>query len=147
MNARPAIARRAFPRRASPRRASPRRGFTLIEVLATLMLLGIVLPVAMRGVSLSLAAASRARHLAEASSLADTKLNELVATQAWTTGGVSGDFGEQHPGYTWTCQAASRDYGLTEVAVRVSWVERGQPAFLDVSTLAYQTGGDLGGIE
>ena len=38
-----------------------RRGFTLIEVLATLVLLGIVMPVAMRGVSLALAASSIAR--------------------------------------------------------------------------------------
>ncbi|MEO6437496.1 MAG: prepilin-type N-terminal cleavage/methylation domain-containing protein [Tepidisphaeraceae bacterium] len=125
------------------RNPRPHRGFTLIEVLATLTLLGIVLPVAMRGVSLSLAAATRARHVAEASSLADTKLDELVATQAWTTSGIGGDFGEQHSGYTWTYQAVSRDYGLTEVSLRVAWVERGQPAFLDISTLTYQ-GGDIG---
>ena len=116
------------------------RGFTLIEVLATLLLLGIVLPVAMRGVSMSLAAASKARHMAEAASLADTKLNEMIATQTWTTSGVSGDFGEQHPGYAWTCQAISADYGLTQITVRVSWLERGQEAFLDISTLVYQSG-------
>ena len=116
------------------------RGFTLIEVLATLLLLGIVLPVAMRGVSMSLAAASRARNLAEAASLADTKLNELVATQMWSTSGDSGDFGEQYPGYTWTSQANSFDYGMTQIDLRVSWIERGQEAFLDVSTLVYQSG-------
>lgn len=121
-------------------RHSSNRGFTLVEVLATLLLLGIVLPVAMRGVSMSLAAASKARHMAEAASLADTKLNELIATQTWTTSGVSGDFGEQNPGYTWTCQAVSADYGLTEVSLRVSWVDRGQEAFVDVSTLVYQSG-------
>ena len=117
-----------------------RRGFTLIEVLATLLLLGIVLPVAMRGVSMSLAAASRARNMAEAASLADTKLNELVATQMWSTSGDSGDFGEQFPGYTWSSQATPFDYGMTQIDLRVSWVERGREAFLDVSTLVYQSG-------
>ena len=117
-----------------------RRGFTLIEVLATLLLLGIVLPVAMRGVSMSLAAASRARNMAEAASLADTKLNELVATQMWSTSGDSGDFGEQFPGYTWSSQATPFDYGMTQIDLRIAWFERGQETFLDVSTLVYQSG-------
>ena len=43
-----------------------RRGFTLAEVLITLLFLAIVLPVAMRGVSLALAAASHAKHTREA---------------------------------------------------------------------------------
>src|SRR4051794_38319604 len=64
---------------ALPRRAM-RAGFTLIEVLATLVLLGIILPAAMRGVSIGLAMASHARHVTEAAQLAEAKLNELVAT-------------------------------------------------------------------
>jgi prepilin-type N-terminal cleavage/methylation domain-containing protein len=122
-------------------RRRDRTGFTLIEVLATLMLLGIVLPVAMKGVSASLAAAAKARNMAEAATLADSKLNELVATQTWTTGGVSGDFGPEHPRYAWTCQAVSREYGVTQVDLRVSWAERGgQEAYLDVSTMTYASG-------
>jgi len=91
-------------------------------------------------VSLSLAAAAKARHLAEASSLADTKLNELIATQMWTTSGTSGDFGPQYPKYTWSCQTVSHDYGLTQIDLRVSWMERGQEAFVDLSTLTYSSG-------
>ena len=55
-----------------------RRGFTLVEVLATLVLLGIILPIAMRGVSMAMAAASNARRTAEATSLAEAKLNMLL---------------------------------------------------------------------
>ena len=67
-----------------PRRrpATRRGGFTLIEVLATMLLLGIVLPVAMRGVSVALSAAGTARHLSEAAVLAEAKLNELATPGA-----------------------------------------------------------------
>ena len=125
----------------------PRRGgFTLVEVLATLLLVGIVLPVTMRGMSLALAAASSARHTAEATSLAETKLSELTTDTLSVTTDGSGDFGTDYPGYTWASQRVSRDYGLSEVALRVSWVERGQPKSLTVSTLLYEATSE-GGVQ
>ena len=116
-------------------------GFTLIEVLATLVLLGIVVPVAMRGVSLALAAASTARRTAEAASLAAGKLNELIVDGSWQTSGNTGDFAaENHPEYTWTCENASRDYGTYEVVLTVAWTQRGQERNLRLSTLVYPSG-------
>ena len=115
-----------------------RGGFTLIEVLATLVLLGIVMPVAMRGVSLALAASSIARRTAEATSLAEMKLNELVADGTWQTGGTGGDFADQNqPDYRWTCENASRDYGTHEVILHVTWTQRGQERTLSLATLVY----------
>jgi prepilin-type N-terminal cleavage/methylation domain-containing protein len=116
-----------------PCHAAP-RGFTLIEVLATLVLLGIVMPVAMRGVSLALAAASTARHTAEAASLAEAKLNELVADGSWQTSGQTGDFPD-NPEYHWTCENTSRDYGTSEVALHVTWTQRGVERSMSLSTL------------
>lgn len=118
-----------------------RRGFTLIEVLATLILMGIVLPVAMRGVSVALAAASRAKHLSIASGLAEQKLNQLIVENAWSSSQTSGDFTPDHPDYTWTCQSATRDYGVSEIELRVNWIERGQQRSFVVSTLAYESAG------
>ena len=115
------------------------RGFTLIEVLATLILLGIVLPVAMRGVSTAMAAASKAKRTAEATSLAESKLNELVADGTWASGTLAGDFSPDQPEYQWSCVVATRDYGLSEVAVRVTWTDRGQPRETIIATLATQT--------
>ena len=121
-------------RRRAASRAS-RHGFTLIEVLATMVMLGIVLPVAMRGVSIALATASSARHRAEAAELGSAKLDELVATGEWSATAPSGDFGSDYPGYTWTVQMASRDYGVTEIQLTVTWQERGQPRTLNLATL------------
>ena len=56
-----------------------RRGFTLLEVLATLVLVGIILPAVMHGISLATIAAGEAKHKVEAVSLAQTKLAELTA--------------------------------------------------------------------
>ena len=113
-------------------------GFTLVEVLATLVLIGIILPIAMRGVSLARQAEAHARRMSEATSLAEAKLNELVADGTWASGTLSGDFSPEQPDYQWQCLTATRDYGLTEVVIRVTWLERGQIRQLVVATLASQ---------
>ena len=111
-------------------------GFTLIEVLATLVLLGIVLPVALHGISLALAAASHAKHLSEATGLAEQKIAELTSGDLAQSGGSgSGDFGADHPGFQWTSQSTQRDYGLTQIDVSVTWQERAKETGLVVSTL------------
>jgi prepilin-type N-terminal cleavage/methylation domain-containing protein len=115
------------------------RGFTLIEVLATMLLLGIVLPVAMRGVSLALAASENARHTSEATALGEAKLNELVASGEWSAANGNGDFGTDFPGYRWTFQSVARDYGVSELAVTVSWDQRGGQRSLVFSTLVFDT--------
>jgi prepilin-type N-terminal cleavage/methylation domain-containing protein len=118
-----------------------RRGFTLVEVLATLVLIGIILPVAMRGVSIALGSASIAKHRAEAATLAYSKLNQMLAEGQLNTANQSGDFAPEHPDYHWNVQTAQRDYGLTEVQMRVKWMERGTEHDLLVSTLTYNTSG------
>ena len=125
--------------RPTRRRHRPRAAFTLVEVLATLALIGIVVPVGMRGVTLALSAASHAKHQAEAATLAETKLSELVALGDWNLGSSSGDFGLDWPGYRWSCQTANPDpnVNVTEVTVTVSWNERGRERLLNVATFVY----------
>ena len=113
------------------------RGFTLVEVLATLALIAIVLPVAMQAVTSSSEAALRARNIAQAATLADGKLNEVLAMQELATTGNSGDFGREFEGFRWEMQTFARDYNLTEVIVGVGWEERGQLHWQYVSTFVY----------
>src|SRR5438105_5398500 len=102
-----------------------RRGFTLLEVLATLVLMGIILYPVMHGISLATAAAGEAKHKVEACSLAQTKLAELVSDVQTLnqTGAGSGSFAD-NPGYTWTSTIEMRDTNLSQVSVRVSWFAR-----------------------
>ena len=120
-----------------PRVGRARRGaFTFIEILATMALLGIVLPAVMSGISLCLATADVAKRQAQASALGHDKLMELVAEENWQQGAVSGDFGQDWPEYRWTAQVADWDGGaLRELDVTVLWQQRSRQRSVTMSTL------------
>jgi general secretion pathway protein I len=122
-------------RRSRNSQSRSHRGFTLVEVLATLVLLGIVLPATMQAVSSALHAASVAKHRTEAASLGQAKLNELLVTGEWYGVSSSGDFGQEWPEYRWSCRSGSADTGITELSLDVVWIERGQEQSLNLSTL------------
>ena len=126
------------------------RGFTLAEALAALLLVAIVLPVALNGISLGVRAARDARQRVQAVSLAQSKLAELVATAQWQGTELAGDFtepidgltGELAPGYTW--EAVVEDWeepGVMQVTVTVNWVSHETPQRVSVATLV--AGGGL----
>ena len=121
-------------------RTARRRGLTLVEVLATIVLVAIVLPASMQGISMCLSASRDARQRSEASALAEAKLNEILATGDWQFGALSGDFGEAWPEYHWGGGAASwsSDSTMAEVYVRVTWTARQQEREVVLSTLVYQ---------
>lgn len=127
---------------AARRRRRGRRGFTLIEVLAAILLISIVVPVAMTATSQVMKSADAARRRTEAAGLADSKLAELIATGDWQTGALSGDFGEDHPTFVWTADAANwTEASMTELSVTVQWGGQNDPAAsLSVSTLVYPVG-------
>jgi prepilin-type N-terminal cleavage/methylation domain-containing protein len=112
-------------------------GFTLVEVLVTIVLMGIVLPITMRAVTNALTAASHARHTAEASALAEAKLNEIVASGNPTTFGTSGDFGAEWPEYQWTCQSVTDSNGFTQISLVVTWREGNRERTYNLSTLVW----------
>jgi len=120
------------------RAGAGRRGFTLVEVLATLVLLAVILPVAMRGIALDTRTAADARDRAEAASLAETKLSELLSSGAWQSGEQSGDFGADWPQYAWKVEVSDWEGStLKLLSVRVEWTSRGQQRNASVSTLVY----------
>jgi len=117
-----------------PRRAA----FTLVEVLAALMLAAIVLPVAMRGISLATAAAGQAKRQMEAVSLAEATLAELLATGEWQSANLSGDFGEEWPDYRWAADVTDWEGTvLRQLAVRVEWTARERLRVVTLTTLVY----------
>jgi hypothetical protein len=101
-----------------------------------LVLIGIVIPVAMQGVSIAMSAASNARRTAEAAALGEAQLNRLVTTQDWQFGSVSGDFSPQWPDYKWSVETFPRDFSVTEIVLHVTWLDRGRERSLSVSTFA-----------
>jgi prepilin-type N-terminal cleavage/methylation domain-containing protein len=111
--------------RASRSRISRRlgRGFTLVEVLASLTVVLIALPVAMEAITLATATATRARRQIEAANLAASKLAELAATNAWQNGNSSGDFSTYSPSfpdYTWTSTVTQYQEATTGATAAVA---------------------------
>lgn len=131
------------PGQASGRRCRGGRAFTIVEILATLTLASIVLPPVTRGVLLCLATAAHARSHAQAASLAQSKMAELVATEQYHDAQMAGDFGEDLPEYTWTAEVKDwEDDRLAQLDVAVKWTRRGREHQIVLSTLVYlgQTG-------
>lgn len=123
------------------------RGFTLVEVLATMALVAIVIPSVMQGFSVSMDAAGRARHLAQATSLAHSKMSELVAAAQWSNGIYSGNF-DDWPEYRWEATLDDFDQGLQleELDVTVFWKQLNGERSVTVTTLVYTGGTTTGGI-
>ncbi|HUU11373.1 MAG TPA: type II secretion system protein [Phycisphaerae bacterium] len=120
------------------RRTSRRGAFTIIELLATLTLVCIVLPVVVHGILLCLATAEHARQQGEAAALAQSKMAELVATGQWYDAKLDGDFGDQWPGYRWLAQFGEwEDSRLSQLDVDVTWTRRGRDYAVTLSTLVY----------
>lgn len=118
-----------------------RHGLTLVEVLATIVLMAIVLPAAMQGISACLSTSISARQRGEAAALAEAKLGELIATGDWQFGALSGEFGEAWPDYRWSAGASdwASDTTMKELYVRVVWTSRRQEREVVLTTLIYQS--------
>jgi prepilin-type N-terminal cleavage/methylation domain-containing protein len=117
----------------------PQKGFTLIEILATFVLIAVIIPVAMKGLSLSTNMAGNSKRKIEASSLAETKLTELMITGDWINGEQSGNFGEDWPEYTWRAELEDwEDEDLMQqLTLWVSWYGTGQERSVFLTTLIY----------
>jgi len=117
------------------------RGFTLVEILATLALVGILLPAVTGGLSLCLSMAGQARQQAQAASLAHGKLSEVVATAQLQSASMKGDFGTDWPDYRWAANLSDWDGAtLRQLDVTVSWRHAGKDRGVTMTTLVY-TGG------
>jgi general secretion pathway protein I len=115
-----------------------RRGFTLVEVLAALVLVALILPAAMRGITTAVSLAALSRQRMEATVLAETVMDEIVATGMWQDSDMSGDFGQDHPGFKWSAQVQDwQDVTLQQLDVDVTWQSAGRQRLVTLTTLIY----------
>jgi prepilin-type N-terminal cleavage/methylation domain-containing protein len=117
-------------------------GFTLVEVLASMLLIAIVLPVVMQGITSAAGASSATRRRTEAAGLAESKLGEIVSTLQWQGGIMQGDFGPDWSDYHWQASTSAwaqdtSTSSLQEIDLRVFWKANNHEDSVTVSTLAY----------
>jgi Tfp pilus assembly protein PilV len=128
------------------RRRKYSQGFTLIEVLVTLLFMAIAIPAIMGGISSATRIALSTKRRSEATGLAESELNQIVASGSWQSGNSSGDFSAISPdwaAYTWQSNvtpwaADTTGQGIQQIDVIVSWKgPTGNPESLTLSTLTY----------
>ena len=98
-------------------------GFTLVEMLAAMLFMAIVIPVALQGLRIASRAGAVAARKGVAVQLAESKLNELIVTSQWHNSGQGGACGPQWPGYQWTLKNEAWNGDTTLNSLRLVTVE------------------------
>jgi type II secretory pathway pseudopilin PulG len=112
-------------------------GFTLAEVLAALVFMAIVIPVAIQGVKIASQTGVLAQRKGEAARVAERVLNETMVTTNWNKSLQSGQIGQGIMQYRW--QVRSEPWlqePMRLVSVQVSFSVQGQDYDVRLSTLA-----------
>ena len=133
------LLRLSMAKNATRKKKTDAKGFTLMEVLAALLLTALVLPAVLKGVSFASMLVSDSDHKYQALELAETKLAEVLLEESWKTGGsASGYFDDEYEDYEWAVDTSGwTEAGVKQVDVVVTWQQRNRPRELRVSTLVY----------
>ncbi|HZJ17847.1 MAG TPA: type II secretion system protein [Chthoniobacteraceae bacterium] len=116
------------------------RAFTFVEVLAALAFLGILVPVVVGALTLANRSGVVSERSLEAAQLGQSRLDELMIANAWTTAETRGDFGTDWPGYRWELTRAGWEGGdMTELTMDVYFEVQGREREIRLSTLVSET--------
>jgi len=98
-------------------------GFTLAEVLAALVFMAILIPVALEGLSIASRAGTIAARKSEAALVAERVLNESVITTNWNTTVQNGTVRQGVRDFRWTLRNDPWDKDPNQNAMRLLSVE------------------------
>ena len=116
-----------------------RRRFTFVEVLAAVVVVALVVPVAVQGINLARRLGGDDERLELAARLADEKLAELLVTGDWQEGEEEGVFADESQ-YAWTMATGSFSgndaLALTVVTVTVARTDAVRPVSVSLTALA-----------
>jgi type II secretory pathway pseudopilin PulG len=110
------------------RRVPACSGFTLAEVLAALLFMAIVIPVAVEGLHIASQAGEVAERKNEAARVAERILNESIAMTNTVQSSQSGTVVEGHREFRWTLQNETWSQTTTNPATALSSASSGQLA-------------------
>ena len=147
----PPTTARFFPPTTGPGPSPAAQGFSLVEVLCALTVLGVAVVGITEGITLSLRMVKEAEYQSVAALLASGRMEIIRADGYFTEGEEEGDFGDDFPLYAWRQSiVAASTPGLYEVTVTVELAASGKQ-LLELKTLlfkaqssAYGSTGSLG---
>lgn len=112
------------------------RGFTLVEILASLLLMAIIVPVAMQGMSTASRAGMMGQRKVAALRVAERVLNDLVVTGQTSQASSSGTMVEGNASYPWTLETENwSEDSMLQLTVRVTFTVQGNEYMVSASTL------------
>ena len=113
-----------------------RAGFTLAEVLAALVFMAIVIPVAVQGLRIANLAGQVANRKGEAARVAERVLNESIVTTNWSKSSQNGTLAEGTHQFHWALRnEAWSQEPMRLVSVQVTFAVQGQDYDVRLSTL------------
>jgi type II secretory pathway pseudopilin PulG len=112
-------------------------GFTLVEVLAALLFLAIVVPVAIEALHMATKAGEVAVRKNAAARVADRILNESIVMTNWNSGTQSGTVTEGASDYRWTLTSQTWPQDSMQLlTAEVTYSAQGKDYSVKLSTLA-----------
>jgi hypothetical protein len=116
-------------------------GFTLAEVLAAMVFMAIVIPVAVQGLRVANLAGQVGDRKAVAARIAERVINELMVTRQWQTASQGGTIQEGPHPYRWSLRLEPWNQGLLRLmTVQVSFSVQGKDDYwVRLSTLVDTT--------
>ncbi len=123
------------------RRSGGVNAFTLAEVLAALVFMAIVIPVALQGLRIAGRAGEVAERKREAARVAERILNENIILTNWNRAALNGTVQEADRNYNWTLRTETWTETTTRSAmqlltVSVEYPVQGDKYTVELSTLA-----------
>ncbi len=112
-------------------------GFSLIEIMVAILILGIALAGLTRGITTALASNKDSELQTVAALAAAAQIETIRADATWSDGVTEGDCGEDLPNYRWTQTIKPADVdGLHEVTVAVQRGDSEKPIY-ELKTLLF----------
>lgn len=119
-----------------------RDGFTLIEIMIALAVLGISLTVLLGLRNRDIALSAYSGHMTEATLLARQRISEVSFAGFPDLGAREGDFGEDHPNYKWKEEVKQTPYDVVrELNLEVLWTEGGREESVRFTTFLFNARG------
>lgn len=112
-----------------------RAGFTLLEVIVSLAVMGVGIVAVLEAYSAAMRLSLQDEFLTTATFLAAGKMEEVMKETYITPGTDEGEFGDEFPDFQWTVEIADSEIeGLELVTVAVAWEVAGRNDQLVLTT-------------
>ena len=99
------------------------KGFTLLEVAVTVAILATALVVIISQVAKGIKLSTDAKFSSLSAILAQAKMSEIELSGGQSASSMNGDFGKDHPGFSWVTRVADSGEDIRQVTVTIRWGE------------------------